>query len=171
MNLSSLSSFNTSDKIIIDANVLIYVYCPLNSAQYDDYISHYSEILEKISKAKASVYVNSLIISEFINRWLRMDFKKSAFSNEDFKRDYRASERYRNTMRVILSELKKFYRQHKVNNIDDNFSNIDFLSYYEKDIQNDLNDIIIAENSISNGCKLLTQDGDFSKYGNIKVIK
>lgn len=171
MNLSSLNTFNDSDKIIIDANVLIYVYCPLNSSSYDDFISHYTEILEKISKAKASVFVNSLIISEFINRWLRMDFKKSPFASADFKKDYRASERYRNTMRVILSELKKFYRQHKVTNIDDNFSNINFLSHYDKEIQNDFNDIIIAENAISNKCKILTQDGDFSKYSNVEVIK
>ena len=76
MDLSNLHKFSSSDKIIIDANVLIYVYCPLNGSSSEQFASHYSSLIQKIVEAKASVYVNSLVVSEFINYWLRLDYKK-----------------------------------------------------------------------------------------------
>jgi predicted nucleic acid-binding protein len=168
MNLSALNTFKSSDKILVDANVLIYVFCPLNSSHYDNFINHYTDTLQKIANANASVFVNSLIISEFINRWLRMDFQRSGLNN--FKQDYRASGRYTKTIKSILRELKKFYTQCNVRTIDDNFSNIDYQNKYAKFLESDFNDIIIAENALSNGCKILTQDRDFTQYG-VSIIR
>lgn len=162
MNLSSLNTFKDSDKILVDANVLIYVYCPLNSPRYDNFIGHYTDTLQKIHSAKASVYVNSLIISEFINRWLRMDFSKSGLN--DFKRDYRTSNRYKGTIKSILRELKKFYTYHNVINLNDEFTQSNFHKMYEDYPESDFNDILIVENAIFNNCKILTQDNDFVKY-------
>ena len=168
MNLSSLNSFSQNDRILIDANVLIYVYCPLNGRSYEGFISHYTDTLQKIGNAKSSVFVNSLIISEFINRWLRMDFSRTGLN--DFKRDYRPSDRYRNTIKLILRELAKFYKQFNVQNLNDNFSIINFQRKYIEFPQSDFNDILIAENAIANSCKILTQDKDFAQYP-VEIIK
>ena len=166
--MSDLNTIKTIDKIIIDANVLIYVFCPLNHRKYELFISHYTDTLNNIKNANASVFVNSLIISEFINRWLRMDFQKTNFT--DFKTEYRSGDRYKKTIKSILRELKKFYLNWNVQKLNDNFPNIDIISKYENFPESDFNDIIIAENAITNNCKILTQDNDFSQYG-VVVIK
>lgn len=163
MNVSGLHTFQVEDRIVIDANVLIYVYCPLSGKDSEIYISHYSNLLQKLSDAKSSVFVNSLIVSEFINRWLRLDHKKSGLS--DFKKDYRSSDRYKITMKTIMQQLKKFYKQCNVKNLDDGFSSIDIQNSYTHFPSSDFNDIVIAENVKNNRCKLLTRDHDFSQYG------
>lgn len=169
MNLSGLNTFTSADKILIDTNILIYVYCPLNSKNCESFASHYSDTLQKIADAKASVFVNSLVISEFINRWLRLDYEKSGLGGT-FKKDYRLSDRYKTTMKTILKELSKFYKHCSVRQLDDSFSIVDFQNKYKSFPESDFNDIIIAENAKINDCKILTQDGDFAQYG-VKVIK
>lgn len=168
MDLSDLNKFNSTDKVLVDANVLMYVYCPLNSRGYETFISHYTDTLQKIADAKASVFVNSLIVSEFINRWLRLDFGKSGLAN--FKKDYRSSDRYKKTIKAILRELNKFYQQCSVQHLDDGFSSVNVQSSYIQFPESDFNDIIIAENAKLNGCQVLTQDGDFAQYG-VNVIR
>jgi predicted nucleic acid-binding protein len=166
--MSGLNQFSKEDKILIDTNVLLYVYCPLTSQRYDRYIAHYTDTIQNIVDAKSTVYVNSLIISEFVNRWLRIDFQKSGFSN--FKQDYRSSERCKNVLKTILRELKKFYQQCNVKSISDKFNLIDFQSEYMKYPESDFNDLIIAQNAIQYDCKILTQDNDFSQYS-VDVLK
>lgn len=170
MNLSGIHKFNSDDKVIVDTNVLMYVYCPLNSKGYESLSSHYSDTLQKLADAKASIFVNSLIVSEFINRWLRLDCRKKGVDLQDFKRVYRSSNDYTNTMRMILKQLKNFYLQCNAQNLDDNFSVFNIQSSYTQFPKSDFNDIIIAENAKINGCKVLTQDGDFAQYG-VNVIR
>lgn len=144
MNLSGLNTFTSADKILIDTNILIYVYCPLNSKNCESF-------------------------ARFINRWLRLDYEKSGLGGT-FKKDYRLSDRYKTTMKTILKELSKFYKHCSVRQLGDSFSIVDFQDKYKSFPESDFNDIIIAENAKINDCKILTQDGDFAQYG-VKVIK
>ncbi|HRF55769.1 MAG TPA: type II toxin-antitoxin system VapC family toxin [Campylobacterales bacterium] len=168
MDLSNLHRFSSSDKIIIDANVLIYVYCPLNGSSSEQFTSHYSSLIQKIVDAKASVYVNSLVVSEFINYWLRLDYKKSGLV--DFKKDYRSSERYKMTMKTILNQLGKFYKHCSAKQLNDGFATVDLQDKYKSFAESDFNDIVIAENAKINKCKVLTEDRDFEQYG-VEIVK
>lgn len=163
MNLSFTKIITSSDKILIDTNVLIFIYCPLNNEENDELVSYYSDILEKIYKSKAKVYTNSLIISEFINTWLRIDCKKQGFEN--FKRDYRCSTRYKTVIKQILKQLNKFYTRFNVYQLDDSFNKFDYKEIYLKFPEIDFNDLIIAKNALQNDCKVLTNDNDFGKFG------
>lgn len=162
MNLSFTKKITSNDKILIDTNVLIFIFCPLNNEENESLISYYSDILEKISTSNATVFTNSLIISEFINTWLRIGSKKNGFTN--FKKDYRGSARYKQTMRQIINQLEKYYLMYDVQQLPDGFDNLDYMKIYKSYPEIDFNDLVIALNALQNDCKILTNDGDFKEF-------
>lgn len=159
--------FSSNDRIIVDTNVLIYVYCPINSEAKEGIVSHYSMMLNKIQTSGASVFINSLIVSEFFNVWAKLDFKRSGL--KDYKNEYRASDRFKTLQKRIFKELDKFFKSFNVTKIDDNFSGMNLTTMYQAFPASDFNDLVIVNNAIFYKCKILTEDGDFDKY-NIPVI-
>lgn len=159
--------FSCKDRIIVDTNILIYVYCPINSEAKEEIVSHYSMMLDKIRKSGASVFINSLIVSEFFNVWVRLDFKRSGLTN--YKNEYRSSDRFKTLQKRIFKELDKFLKNFNVTKIDDNFSTMNLITMYQTFPESDFNDLVIVHNALFYNCKILTEDGDFYKYG-IPVI-
>jgi len=62
------------ERFMFDTNIWMYIFCPIG-----DYKKHivgqHSSFLKKLINAKAEVIINSLILSEFINSYLRLEFK------------------------------------------------------------------------------------------------
>lgn len=161
------NDFSSKDRIIVDTNVLIYVYCPINSEAKEGIVSHYSMMLDKIQTSGATVFINSLIVSEFFNVWAKLDFKRSEFNN--YKNEYRASDRFKTLQKRIFKELDKFLKNFNVTKIDDDFSKINLTAMYKAFPESDFNDLVIVNNALVHNCKILTEDGDFDQY-NIPVI-
>lgn len=158
------------DKIFIDTNILIFLFSPTFVESEKWQIDKYSEIFLNLIENKNKLYINSVVISEFINQCLRIDFNKhyNTSGTKDFKRNYRKSDEYKNTLRIILNQLKKILK--KTIKIDDNFSKFDTIEEYKISINIDFNDLIIAKTVIDNDFKLLTNDGDFKDYPNIQLV-
>lgn len=62
--------FTSSDKLLLDANILLFIYGPQSSVNPN--VDVYSEALKKILNSHCQVYVDVLVISEFINRYARI---------------------------------------------------------------------------------------------------
>lgn len=169
MNLSKLYTFKSTDKVLIDANILIFIFCPLST--YSNKIDNYSDILEALRDSNSKLFLCSTVVSEFINRWLRMDFDKNIQDNKktkNFKRDYRGTSRYKTVLNQILKQIEKLYKNYNITQINDNFENFDIQnSYLEK--ENDFNDLLICHISNKYDLQILTDDKDFEKL-NVKVV-
>lgn len=163
MDVSSVYKIDENEKVFIDANILIFLFSPdfVSSKEYQ--VDKYSKILELLILNNNELYINSLVISEFINRCLRIDFEKNfqdKSRNKDFKREYRDSAKYIQTLRIIKKEIKKFLKLN-VKQIHDSFDRVDILEELDHLDKLDFNDLMIVKSIETYGLKLLSDDGDF----------
>lgn len=165
IDISSLYKISEHEKVFIDTNILIYLFSPDFVSSNTMYIDQYSKILDILLQKNAQIFISSIVVSEFINRVLRIDYEKHKEIYPDFKKDYRNSQQYKDTLELILKELKKILKISQ--QIDDNFSEFDTFAWYKKDVSQDLdfNDLQIAFCIEKNNLKLLSNDHDFENFG------
>lgn len=171
IDFSSLYEVSPEDKVFVDANVLIFLFSPDFVFSEDYQVDKYSKIYQLLLENECKLFVNSLVISEYINKCLRIDFKRNVQTKDNtklFKDDYRNSQRYKDTLSIILKELKKFL-SFNVIQLNDGFSGFDVFAHYEENIESDFNDMIIAKNVIENDLFLLSDDGDFRNNDSINT--
>ena len=105
----------------------------------------------------------NLIVSEFSNAYLRLDFNqwknRQSDRNAQYKRDYQRTEYYTNTSNEIKRQLVKILGL--TNKIDDNFITIDLDKITQRLHNIDFNDSYYLELADSNSLKILTDDRDF----------
>ncbi|MBU2446277.1 MAG: hypothetical protein KJ666_12015 [Bacteroidetes bacterium] len=152
-----------TDNFIFDTNVWLYLFCPLGGYK-TLIIKDYEDFLVKIIKVNSGIYLSSLILSEFINSYIRLDFniKKHTNPNQfvNFKKDYRPSQDYSNTVSTVRATLKQqIIRITK--NIDDGFSNYNLTDIINNIDKSDFNDLCTEELSSISNLKIVTDDKDF----------
>lgn len=169
-NSININPTTKQDEVFIDTNILVFLFSPSFIPTKEWQYSKYSPILTELIENKNKLYINSHVVSEFINSCLRRDFNENfnQDGSKDYKKDYRNSPEYDETLRLTLNQLKKILK--KTIQIDDNFSSFEILEEYKKNTNMDFNDLIIAKSTVLNNLKLLTDDKDMSKYPNIKLV-
>ncbi len=151
----------------------MYLFCPLGSYEKSRQ-SKYSSFLKDVQSARGTIFTSSLILSEFINRYLRLDFNqwknKNSLPGADFKRDYMKSCRYSEAITEIQPSIRSILRL--CEKTPDNFQaiNIDQILIHLSSI--DFNDGYYIELASSQNWKIVTDDRDFSDYTghNLTVI-
>lgn len=164
-NAVSLSNytFTGSEKFLVDANVWLYLYGPLNN-QYDH---GYSKIIPKVFDNTIKLFINDLIISEFVNRTCRLAYNKYLQKNQlnsqscDFKKVYRNTQDFKDIYKLTIETIEQ-----DVLTIstyvpvvkDDLFNGISNLS------ADDFNDELIVQTALSQGLSIITHDRDFHSH-------
>ena len=155
------------DRFMLDANIWLYLYCALGNYKQTS-IQGYDGFLKRAISVNASIWVSSLILSEVINRWLRLDFKIKKVrknKNVEFKRDYRPTEDCRKLSRDIAKVIEgKMFQI--AGRIDDNFSGIDASDILNNLAGSDFNDLYYSKLANTNNLTIVTDDADF---GNIPL--
>lgn len=162
-----------SDEFFFDTNIWILLYCPIANHK-EDVQRKTSKFYERLLNSKAYIVINSLVLSEFSNAYLRIDFnlwrKETQQYSAKFKENYFPSERSKKVRATIASTIKnkilKTCESHP-----DSFNAIDMeqiLDYYK---YMDFNDSMIAERCLKNKWKLFTDDQDFFIVDELNVIK
>jgi predicted nucleic acid-binding protein len=149
-------------KILIDTNIWLFLFAPsfIPSKKDQNKINQYDKIFNSLMKEKNNLLFNSLIISEFINICLRMDFNsRTKFQGKNFKKDYRNTTEYKEALKLTLSQVKKIYKIAQP--INDNFEQYKIIEFREN---LDFNDSIILFQCLQNNLFLLTDDKDFKNY-------
>jgi len=158
-------------KIFIDANVWLYIHCSIGNFHRET-VSVYSNVYRYVLRENMEVYTDIIIISELINRYLRIALTnyqtKSDQENIGFK-EYRMTEDGMISTREVYSILQNkilpftiiinfSYDNESIKKLfDDRSSDIDF------------NDSHIVKLCAENGFYLMTHDGDF-KDEDINII-
>lgn len=162
----SLSKFDPSenDKVLLDTNILIKLFYPI---QYDNKIEQYEKLYEKLKKSKSKLILTSTQISEFINRCIRLQFAIYKECDQkkdiDFKRDYRGTTEYNDNMDAILEIIESDIFSSFVF-INDGFDKIEKEKLLIHDFSYDFNDALLVEIAKSNEAILVTNDVDFAYY-------
>lgn len=159
------------DTMLLDTNILIKLLFPID---FNGKIEKYSTFYEKTKKANSSLIISSVQISEFINRCIRLQFNlyKDSIGQAsiDFKKEYRETEDYRNSMKAIL-EIVTGDILSSFKFIDDGFSNMQYESIFRYGFSYDFNDALLVEIAKKNKAIIVTDDVDFANYGtDVKIV-
>lgn len=160
-NLQTIAQISER-KIFIDANILIYLFWPTGETSWE---TSYATIFRNLLKQNNELYVDFLIISEVINRVVRIEYAKSQTTLK-FK-DYRNSPEGQETLADIYLIIKdNILRQFSVVEKTFNHQELEqFLMVDELDFVDKATLSLCQENEFV----LLTNDRDF-KSANIDIL-
>ena len=151
-------NFTSKDKLFLDANMWLYLFSPREPR--DRWKQIYSEVFERILKANSRIYVDVLVLSEFINAYARMKWRAAAPHIRSFK-DFRSSGGFKPVAEDIAAGVKEIVSH--CSRIESSFTTLpinDLLTdYISGDF--DFNDQVITEICKNNGFTLITNDSDF----------
>lgn len=153
-----------SDNFFFDANIWMYLYCPLGSYGKDK-PAKYSGFLKKVLEVKSSIFISSLVLSEVFNAWIKLDYNilkdKDKSKYADFKKNYRNTELYRNQTSIIKTVVTK----HILNiakRTDDKFKSISLDELFKEIGVSDFNDNYYLTMANCENFKIVTNDYDFA---------
>lgn len=154
--------FKSSDELLFDTNIWLFVYGPQRPG--DSRAAAYSNALAKILAAQSRIYIDVLIVSEFINTYARLKWKVVAPSSTDFKQ-FRKSGDFRPIAQDIAADARRVLKH--CTRLESGFDSlaIDALLDDYAVGESDFNDQVLATLCKNKGLKLVTDDGDFKGYG------
>ena len=160
--------YKMGEPIIIDANIWLYL-LPPTSQPTPTWAAAYSGTFSRLLQAKAQPVVDALILSEYLNRYVRIEFDASWKSVYPKFKDFRQSADGSSVLQAAVAEVKQILKTSASR--DTPIERIDMPAVLGA-VQSgtvDFNDGLLIESCRLNGWKLLTHDGDMT-VGGIEVL-
>lgn len=171
----SLNSYipNSDDKIFIDANIWLYLFCPIGSYR-NDIVNKYNKLFLKLLNSKCAIYTTSMIVSEFFNTYCRIDFecrkKELGNKNLNYKKEFRNTAYFKTLSEDICDIINNKILKYSTR-LNDQFNDIDIENILTSDNNFDFNDKYYAQLCEYNNIKILTNDYDFLNLSNnVEII-
>ena len=154
-------TFLPEDELFLDANVWLFIFGPQNSRNSRTEI--YSSAFRRILEAQSSIYIDVLIVSEFINAYTRILWRQSN-SDPNFKR-FRNSPQFKPIAEEVVDNIRRVLNH--CLRIENQFANLDIESILNEYANGgtDFNDQVFGNLCMSKNLKLVTDDQDFMCYG------
>ncbi|MDE2389024.1 MAG: PIN domain-containing protein [Betaproteobacteria bacterium] len=142
----------------MDTNVWLFIYGPQKPGNTKESI--YSGVLAKILTAGSKIFIDVLIVSEFINTYARLKWNVMGKPRGDFK-SFRKSVDFKPIAQDIAADVKQILKHClRIESGFDALAIIDLLDEYALG-KADFNDQVIATLCREKGLILVTDDGDF----------
>ena len=154
-------NFTSKDQLFLDANIWLYIYGPQIPSNWC--VKIYSGMLKRIITAKSNIYIDVLIVSEFINTYARLQWKLID-PLKKFK-TFRNGPKFKPVAQGIASDVKRMMNY--CSPLDSGFEKllIDSLLATYSTGNSDFNDQVITELCKDKGLTFITHDGDFKGQG------
>lgn len=171
-NIINISDYSpkATDVFLFDNNIWMYLFCPLADFKKNKQ-EKYSSFLSLVKTVNSTIFINSLILSEFSNAYLRMEFeqwkKREVLMEASYKKDFVGNQCYKDTIKEIIISLKKIL-SFCIKSPDD-FNAINLEAIYDSLYEIDFNDSYYLEISKMKSCKIVTDDYDFQKISNYSL--
>jgi predicted nucleic acid-binding protein len=168
-NIINIKSYSpkSSDVFFFDNNIWMHLFCPLGNYNQSRQ-KMYSAFLQSVQSSRATIFINSMVISEFANSYLRMDFAqwKNTSKNyaADYKKNYVGSPQYVTTVEEIKIQIKTIMKFCEKSS--DNFNAININDVFTHLQSIDFNDSYYIELAKLDNWKIVTDDKDFTNYTN-----
>lgn len=154
--------FTSDDRLLLDTNIWLFVYGPQkpNSQR----VATYSQAFANIQAAKSRIYIDVLILSEFVNTYARIRWNLLGNPGHKFKQ-FRNSRAFKPIAQDIAADARRVLSHCR--RVEDGFDALDsdglITKYAEGD--SDFNDQVLADLCQRQRLILVTDDGDFRKQG------
>lgn len=167
----STYAIKKDDKFFFDTNIWLYMHCSIGnySAQL---VQDYSDFYQRVKTAGATILTNTLLISEFVNTYSRLEFniRKKSDGLSDFKKDFRSNPTYKPLLDNInlLTEKKILKSSEK---IQDSFHEFEENNFFSNPNTYDFNDEYYCYIAEKLNFKIVTNDKDFKSTNyNVEII-
>lgn len=161
--------FTANDAVLFDTNIWLYIYGPTGD-RFPKLRSIYTLALRRIRSAKSQIFLDVLILSEFINAFSRFVYNElpQEIKPEDFK-IFRDSDDFPVFAEKITIKVEKIIEKSELTESGFLSANLRKILKEYKTGTTDFNDQIIAELCKNKNLKLITHDRDF-KDKDITII-
>lgn len=159
-------TFTDKDRILVDANVWLYLFGP--NPPGSPMVRSYSSVFTGIQRNRANLYLDVLVLSEFVNRYARIEhqLQKNAGApiSHDFK-TFRDSSDFVPIAQAIQASVMKIGKYTRP--VDHPLTACDLPSVLADFATGgrDINDQLLAHCCLRQGLALLTNDGDLIHTG------
>jgi predicted nucleic acid-binding protein len=155
-------SFSDQDRLFFDTNVWFFIYGPQTQSN-ERRQRIYSNAFRDIISHRSRIFIDVLVLAEFVNRMARFYFDLWCEENQ-LAPEYKEF-RSMNEFKPIASEIEQAAQMILVDStpLESGFSRIDIsalLRDFEKG-QQDFNDLVIVKICQANHLTLVTDDSDF----------
>ena len=160
--------FRNGEHILIDTNIWLYLHPPATKPASSWEVTRYSNVFARLLRAKAQPVVDALILSEYLNSYIRIEYAAWKSTYPKFK-DFRNSADAVAILRSAVAEVGQILNTAVPH--DTALTNIDLpavLGAVQSAVL-DFNDGLLIENCRKHGWKLLTNDADM-QLGGIDLI-
>jgi predicted nucleic acid-binding protein len=163
--------FVATDQVLPDANVWLYINGPA-AATGSWAVSAYAAVLAKVLTAQTQLFLDVLVLGEFVNRYARMEYRRLNTADPrtgrpfyaEFK-DFRRSSSFLPVASAIANEATNIVNICKrVDHLFSQWNAVDLLHEYSTGAF-DCSDQLLVESCRKHGFALLTNDGDFTEGG------
>lgn len=157
----------SDDVFFFDNNIWMYLFCPLANFGKEKKQNAYSSFFNQLLSRKLHIYTNALVLSEFSNRYLRLDYDlarkdvKTAALFNNYKQDYVGSARYKATVNEVKICLNKIVQV--CQRCSDEFNSINLEEVLNLFQQIGFNDSYYIHQAIKKNWKIVSDDSDFTK--------
>ena len=153
---------SSNNAYFFDTNVWMFIFAPIAGTKKKKQ-SVYSSLLKDIQSRNATIFISSLVLSEYINAVLRMGFKQwkrvTGNVNADFKRDYRNTNDYQTILEDAVLQVKEILKVCVKRPDDFQIIDIDcILASMNQDA--DYNDIYYIKDCEKHKMKFVSDDSD-----------
>lgn len=155
----------SDDIFFFDNNIWMFLFCPLANYSKGRKQYEYSSFFKSLLSRKLHIYTNSLVLSEFANRYLKLDFEivkkdpSQAGKYNNFKKDYVGSDRYKKTSKEVRKYLTQILTICQKSS--DEFNSIDINNILNLFETIGFNDSYYAHLACNKNWKIVTDDTDF----------
>ena len=153
--------FQPEDELFLDANIWLFIYGSQNLRHARTHV--YSSAFRRILEAKSRIYIDVLIVSEFINAYARLQWQIRA-PGTDFKA-YRNSPDFREVAQQIADDAKLVLGH--CSRVESRFDTLDTDDLMDEYAQGgaDFNDQVIRNLCRSRNLTMITDGRDFKGQG------
>lgn len=169
----SKHTFSSGDRLFFDANVWLAIFPPPSNSQGERQ-RMYSKFLKRCKKASADLYIDSTVLSEYLNAYTRARIAQSHPEYTSKFKEFRekCNSDYRAIASMAESNMREILRIPNVHIIDCK------MSVFDKDVMltdfgvghSDWNDLVIVEVCKDGSYDLVTHDGDFKDVQGLNIM-
>lgn len=156
--------FLAGERILVDANVWLYLLPPA-AQPAPSWGAAYSRAFSRLLRAQAKPVVDALILSEYLNRYIRLEYDVTWKADYPRFKDFRQSADSTIVLKAAVAEVQQILKNSAPH--DTPLANIDMPAVLDA-VQSgtvDFNDGLLLQACRLNGWKLLTHDGDMTMGG------
>ena len=158
--------FRPGEKVLVDTNVWLYVHPPRSRTTRPRWARSYEPILKRLERHALPI-IDALVLSEYCNRYIRIEYGNSGFPGP-FKA-YRTSAASQTVRSLVVEQATQICQS--CTPADTALAPLDLPDLLQavEAGTTDINDSLLLANCRHQGWKLLTHDADMT-HGGIEVL-